>query len=110
MTIPAPWRRSIRSDGSMNGAKSATNSAAGEIRTAVRPDGTSCSPKVMRLNGRATATKPSRAAQPGRRRMSASAPRTAPRSTTASTTAAIAVRAQTIIGALKSSSAYLISR
>ena len=35
----------------MNGANSATNSAAGEIRTAVRPDGTSCSPKVIRLNG-----------------------------------------------------------
>jgi len=41
-TRPNVWRRSIRSDGSMNGANNATNSAAGEIRTAVRPDGTSC--------------------------------------------------------------------
>ena len=95
----------------MNGAKSATNSAAGEISTAVRPDGTSCSPKVIRLNGRATADEaeqrpPSRAAGACRRarrgRRRAGRPH--------STTAAIAVRAQTIIGALKSSSAYLISR
>ena len=94
----------------MNGANRATNSAAGEISTAVRPDGTSCSPNVIRVNGAATATKPSVAAQPGRRRMSASAPRTAPRSAIASTSAASAVRIHTIIGALKSSSAYLISR
>jgi hypothetical protein len=42
--------------------------------------------------------------------MSASAPRAAPRSATSSTSAATNVRPQTIIGALKSSSAYLISR
>ena len=94
----------------MNGANSATNSAAGEISTAVSPDGTSCSPNVISMNGAATDTVPSTIAQPGRRRMSASAPRAAPRSAISSTSAASAVRPHTIIGALKSSSAYLISR
>ena len=94
----------------MNGANIATNSAAGEISTAVRPDGTSSSPNVMSRNGAVTDTVPSSSAQPGRRRMSASTPGTAPRRATSSTSAAIAVRAHTIIGALRSSSAYLISR
>ena len=94
----------------MKGANSATNSAAGEISTAVSPDGTSCSPNVMSMNGTATDTVPSTTAQPGRRRRSASAPRAAPRSAIRSTSAASAVRPQTIIGALRSSSAYLISR
>ena len=59
----------------MNGANSATNSAAGEISTAVSPDGTSSSPNVMSMNGSATRHAPSTSAQPGRRRMSANAPR-----------------------------------
>ena len=56
---------------SMNGAKAATNSEAGAISTAVRPDGTSSSPKVMRLNGSAIASVPSSSARPGRARSSA---------------------------------------
>ncbi len=65
---------------------------------------------MISRNGAVTEMVPSSAAQPGRRRMSASTPRVAPPSATNSTTAAIAVRAHTIIGALRSSSAYLISR
>ena len=60
---PSAWRRSIRSVGSMNGANSATNSEAGEISTAVRPDGTSSSPNVISVNGSAIASVPSSSAR-----------------------------------------------
>ena len=61
---------------SMNGAKAATNSEAGAISTAVMPEGTSSSPKVMRLNGSAIASAPSSTARHGRARSSAWAART----------------------------------
>ena len=48
----------------MNGANSATNSEAGEISTAVSPDGTSSSPSVISMNGSATASAPSSSARP----------------------------------------------
>ena len=70
---PSPWRRSIRSDGSTSGASSATNSEAGEMRTAVSPLGTTCSPNVISRNGAATDASPSSSAQRGRARMSRSA-------------------------------------
>jgi hypothetical protein len=113
--MPTPWRRSIRSDGSIHGANSATNSEAGEISTAVRPEGTSSSPSVISVNGRATASVPSSSAERGRSRSSLPTWRTAPepivdRISTSSTTAATATRLQTTIGAERSSSAYLISR
>ena len=113
--MPTPWRRSIVSEVSIHGANSATNSEAGEIRTAVRPDGTSSSPSVISVNGSATASVPSSSAERGRERSSLPTWRTEPepivvRIRTSSTTAAIATRLQTIIGAERSSSAYLISR
>ena len=114
--MPTAWRRSIRSDGSIHGANSATNSDAGEISTAVRPDGTSSSPSVISVNGSATASAPSSSAERGRSRSScadAAAQRrrpSSPGSAPSSTTAAIATRDHTIIGADRSSSAYLISR
>ena len=61
---------------SMKGAKAATNSEAGAISTAVMPDGTSSSPKVMRLNGSAIASAPSSTARHGRARSSVWAART----------------------------------
>ena len=66
------------------------------------------------MNGSATASVLSPSAVPGRARMSANAARAAGppviRRATSSTAAAIATRDHTIIGALRSSSAYLISR
>ena len=113
--MPNACRRSIRSDGSIHGANSATNSDAGEISTAVRPDGTSSSPSVISVKGSATASTASSSAERGRSRSSWATVRSAPgpivaRIRPSSTTAAIATRAHTIIGADRSSSAYLISR
>ncbi len=68
--MPIACRRSIRSDGSRNGASSAMNSEAGEISTAVSPDGTTCSPKVMSRNGRVTAVVLRISAHHGRSRTS----------------------------------------
>ena len=100
---------------SMNGAKAATNSDAGAISTAVMPEGTSSSPKVMRLNGSAIASAPSRMARQGRARSSAlaaraSAPPLRRRITAYSTMPASTQRIHTITAGSKSSSAYLISR
>ena len=109
--MPAACTRPMRSAGSMNGANAATNSDEGEISTAVRPDGTVCAPNVISVNGRATEIVPSSSAERGRRRTSANAARAALGPSAATkTTAATAVRAHTITGASKSSSAYLISR
>ena len=94
----------------MNGANSATNSDAGEISTAVSPRGTTCSPNVISRNGAVTATVPRISAHPGRARMSASAPRAAPRSAIKQHERGKRGAAETIIGALNPSSAYLISR
>ena len=65
---------------------------------------------MISRNGAAIAIVASSTADPGRRRMSLNGTRAAPRSAISSTSAAITQRAHTIIGALKSSSAYLISR
>ena len=96
----------------ISGASSATNSEAGEISTAVRPDGTTCSPKVMSRNGAATATPPRISAHFGRSFTSCHAGSAIPRDciTTKSTSDASRPRAETIIAALKPSRAYLIRR
>src|SRR3954454_564175 len=64
-TPASPMNMPPRADGrafseaSRNGAKAATKSDAGAISTAVRPDGTSSSPNVIRLKGSAIASAPS---------------------------------------------------
>src|SRR3954452_21056698 len=83
-TPASPMNMPPRADGrafseaSRNGAKAATKSDAGAISTAVRPDGTSSSPNVMRLKGSAIASTPSSTARPGRARTSMAAARPPP--------------------------------
>src|SRR4051794_26531496 len=80
-TPASPMNMPPRADGrafseaSRNGAKAATKSDAGAMSTAVRPDGTSSSPNVIRLKGSAIASAPSSTARPGRARTSAAAAR-----------------------------------
>jgi len=110
---PTPCRRSICSLRSRKGANRATKSGTEAMSTAVSPDGTSCSPTVMRRNGAAIATAPRPSAVHGRRRASCSASHVAlpwSRIARSSTPAPSSDRPHTIKGAEKPSRQYLMSR